>query len=126
VFGSTISTDRNVVFGVHTSMNYQWSANTGSLAIGVCTEEDAARKRIRNSKWCLLTMSIGFTRELTQSLSLLRLHVKIYSTNVDDDLNGEWFMDSYADCLILTDCSAVHVGTNCDHREQSNARKRTS
>ena len=66
-------------------MNYQWLANTGSLATGVCTEEDAARKRIRNSKWCSLIMSIGFTRELTQSLSLLRLHVTIYSTNVDDD-----------------------------------------
>ena len=100
-------------------MTDQWLANTGSLAIGVCTEEDAARKRIRNSKWCLLIMSIGFTRELTQSLSLLRLHVTIYSTNVDDDINGEWFMDSYADCLILTDCSAVHRGTSCDHREQS-------
>lgn len=32
---------------------------------------------------------------------------------------GKRFMDSYADCLILTDCSAVHVGTSCDHREQS-------
>ena len=26
-------------------------------------------------------------------------------------------MDSYADCLILTDCSAVHVGTSADQRE---------
>jgi hypothetical protein len=28
-------------------------------------------------------------------------------------------MDSYGQCLILTDCSAVHVGGSCDHREQS-------
>ena len=82
-------------------MNYQWLANTGSLATGVCTEEDAARKRIRNSKWCSLTMSIGFTRELTQSLSLLRLHVTIYSTNVDDDLCGK----------------AVHLGAAAERRE---------
>ena len=52
-----------------------------------------------------------------QSLTIMRLHVTIYSTNVDDDIYGEWFMDSYADCLILTDCSAVHMGTSADQRE---------
>jgi len=35
---------------------------------------------------------------------------------------GKRFMDSYANRLILTGCSAVHVGTSCDHREQSIAR----
>ena len=55
-----------------------------------------------------------------QSLIIMRFHVTIYSTNVDDDERGKEVHGQLRRAVNdRPGLLAVHVSTSCDHREQS-------